>query len=130
MKEERKFFKITWFSGIVTIALFLPMFIFAIYTVFTSGIFWVLALPFALIFLIVTLFLSWLIASLLDYFIKNKTLKITIATILAIVSIFAAWMAIRSTGGGGMVCDPVHDPVHPPGGDGGPVVCDPVHMPN
>ena len=68
---------------------------------------------------IITLIFSYLIAALLDTFIKSRTVKIIIASILGIVSILILIVIyIYSTT---MICDPVHNPSDN--------VYDPVHSP-
>lgn len=60
------------------------------------------------------------------YYIKKPAIRIALIIIALIVAFFAIMLFIASTM---VVCDPVHDPVHPTNG-GNPPICDPVHQPN
>jgi len=60
-----------------------------------------------LVLIILGIVLSYLIAGLLDSLIKNKTVKIVIASVSALISIIIGYIWVRSMT---MVCDPVHIP--------------------
>jgi hypothetical protein len=75
------------------------------------------AIPLGFLWVIVLgIVISYAISACIDKFIQNKTIKIIIASISALISIVITYIVIRSMT---MVCDPVHRPV----------VCDPVHKP-
>lgn len=57
------------------------------------------------------------LACVIDRLVANRTLKIAIASVAALVSIVLGSLLVRSMT---IICDPVHDPG---------MVCDPVHIP-
>lgn len=67
---------------------------------------------------VVTVVISYAVASVIDDSVRSRTIKILIASAAAVVSIILGYILVRSMT---MVCDPVHDP--------GTIVCDPVHTP-
>ena len=71
-----------------------------------------------IVILISSIIIGYVVACLIDYFVKSRVIKIIVAVILAIVAIIFGWFSLARNI---MVCDPVHDPR--------PVVCDPVHQP-
>jgi ribose/xylose/arabinose/galactoside ABC-type transport system permease subunit len=70
-----------------------------------------------LVFAVLALVISYIAACGIDHLIENRTVKIAIASVAALVSLVLGYLVIRSM-------TMVYDPVHPPG-----IVCDPVHEP-
>jgi hypothetical protein len=71
-----------------------------------------------LLLAVITIFISYAAACVLDETVQSRTIKILIASVAAVISIILGYILVRSMT---MVCDPVHDP--------GQIVCDPVHTP-
>jgi hypothetical protein len=115
MSKIGEFFRPRLFKIIFAISIFLTIF-------FLQSI--PFSYSFSLLTILIDLVISYLIASLLDFFIKSRTVKITIAIILGLVTIAAGFFSFVSRA---LVCDPVHNP----GGNGdGGMICDPVHNPS
>jgi hypothetical protein len=95
------------------------------------------------ILIILACVISYVVSSLVDHFIKSRTVKIIIASLAALISIVLGYVFVRSMM---QVCDPVHtpqvfDPVHTPTQQPTvitpattpsetPMIFDPVHVPN
>lgn len=67
---------------------------------------------------VLALIVAYLLASVIDYTIQSRAIKIAVASVAALVSLVIGTLMVRSMT---MVCDPVHDPG---------IVCDPVHVPD
>lgn len=120
--EEKNFFKPNKFRWILYVILIIPIFllIYGILNILISNGWRLLELNFTNTFTIIVLGVisTYLIGNCIDYFIKSKTVKIIIASILAVISIILAYFFTRINM---MVCDPVHNP---------PGVYDPVPNPS
>ncbi len=109
----KEFLKPNWMKIILSITWLVPVLIFCF--ILFGGI---NAQAILLIF-IIAIIISYAIGSCLDYFIRNKTVKIIIASLSGLLSIAISYIVVRSITGA-MVCDPVHNPI----------ICDPVHQPS
>jgi hypothetical protein len=65
----------------------------------------------------IAIVIAYASACVIDRLVENRTLKIAIASVAALVSIVIGSILVRSMT---IICDPVHDPG---------MVCDPVHIP-
>ena len=113
------------FSSLV-ILLFGQDYIYADYNYFYSSFILVDLLLFLLsisIFLVVGIVLSYLFGCIIDTYIKNEKVKITIAIISGIISLLIAYMLYKMLTEP-VICDPVHVPCN------NQTVCDPVHTPS
>lgn len=66
---------------------------------------------------VIAIVIAYPLACVIDRLVENRTLKIAIASVAALVSIVLGSLLVRSMT---IICDPVHDPG---------MVCDPVHVP-
>ena len=116
MGELRDIFKPNRFKNILIIVLFIPSIVLSFLSIdmLRDGfVYW--GIQHAIAIIVIGGLLSYLGGSLIDYFIKSRTIKIVIASISALISIIIGFLTLASMT---MVCDPVHD-----------MVCDPVHVP-
>jgi hypothetical protein len=111
----KEFFKINTWK--IIICIILTILIYGSIDLFFFSPFRIFNLMTSLVFLIISIIIGYLLACLIDYFIKSKFIKIIIAVILAIFAILIGWIIFSRSFI--TVCDPVHDPR----------VCDPVHVP-
>jgi hypothetical protein len=65
----------------------------------------------------IAIVIAYALACVIDRLVENRTFKIAIASVAALVSIVIGSVLVRSMT---IICDPVHDPG---------MVCDPVHIP-
>lgn len=116
MGKLREIFKPNRFKSVLIIVLFIPSIVLSFLSIdmLRDGfVYWEIQHIIAII--VIGGLLSYLGGSLIDYFIKSRTIKIVIASISALISIIIGYITLASMT---MVCDPVHD-----------MVCDPVHVP-
>lgn len=73
--------------------------------------------------LLLGLILSYLLGCLIDHYIQNEKIKITIAIISGVISLIVIY-AIYKMVTEPIICDPVHLPTN------NQTICDPVHQPN
>ncbi|MFA5269067.1 MAG: hypothetical protein WC379_13950 [Methanoregula sp.] len=66
----------------------------------------------------IAIVIGYAAACVIDRLVRNRALKIAIASVAALVSIILGSLLVRSMT---IICDPVHDPG---------MVCDPVHIPD
>jgi hypothetical protein len=67
---------------------------------------------------VIAIAIGYAAACVIDHLVKNRALKIAIASVAALTSIIIGSLLLRSMT---IICDPVHDPG---------MVCDPVHIPD